>query len=112
MIYKCITLFNLLPTSQPHHWLIAADWLEENEKYIEANAFREGIQSLLNHSFGDREDNVSGWNFYFGNISLGGVSSLCGGTSSGWGGNGNDAGFRWGGGSNEICGGGGDWNLL
>ena len=51
MITKCIALFNLLPTSQPHHWLIAADWLEENEKYIEANAFREGILELYNKEY-------------------------------------------------------------
>ena len=48
MIYKCIALFNLLPTSQPHYWLIAADWLEEENKYTEANAFRENLPFLIN----------------------------------------------------------------
>ena len=46
MTDKCINLFKLIPTSQPHHWLIAADWLEEENKYTEANAFREGIFNL------------------------------------------------------------------
>jgi hypothetical protein len=43
MIHKCIDLFNLLPTSQPHYWLIAADWLEEENLDVTAIAFREGI---------------------------------------------------------------------
>jgi hypothetical protein len=43
MIYKCIALFNLLPTSQVHYWLIAADWLEEEGLDITASAFRENV---------------------------------------------------------------------
>jgi ABC-type glycerol-3-phosphate transport system substrate-binding protein len=41
MIHKCIALFNLLPTSQPHYWLIAADWLEEEGLDVTAATFRE-----------------------------------------------------------------------
>jgi uncharacterized membrane protein YgcG len=43
MIYKCLALFNLLSTSQPHIWLIAADWLEEEGLDVTANAFRENL---------------------------------------------------------------------
>ena len=50
MIYKCIALFNLLPTSQPHYWLIAADWLEEENLDITAVAFREGFFTLENNN--------------------------------------------------------------
>ena len=46
MTDKCINLFKLIPTSQPHLWLIAADWLEEKNKELEANAFRESIFNL------------------------------------------------------------------
>jgi hypothetical protein len=41
MIYKCLSLFNLLPTSMPHIWLIAADWLEEEGLDVTASVFRE-----------------------------------------------------------------------
>jgi hypothetical protein len=50
MIYKCIDLFNLLPTSQPHYWLIAADWLEEENLDITASAFRERFFTLENNN--------------------------------------------------------------
>ena len=46
MIEKCIALFNLLPTSQSHHWLIAADYLEESDLDITAEAFRNNIFNL------------------------------------------------------------------
>ena len=43
---RCLTLFDLLPTSPPHHWLIAADWIEEHGRESDqaaAQAFRDGI---------------------------------------------------------------------
>jgi hypothetical protein len=52
MIHKCIALFNLLPTSQPHFWLIAADWLEEKGLDITAVAFREAVWNLEKESAG------------------------------------------------------------
>jgi hypothetical protein len=83
MIYKCIALFNLLPTSQLYRWLIAADWLEEKNKEIEASSFREGIFVLEIVNF---EINADG-NGY--------------GSGSGYGGNswGNGYGYMGGGGS-------------
>jgi hypothetical protein len=67
MIYKCLALFNLLPTSMPHHWLIAADWLEEEGLDITAAAFRENIfvleivNSNSNVSSGYGGVNGNGW---------------------------------------------------
>ena len=52
MIYKCIDLFDLLPTSMSHHWLIAADWLEEEGLDVTAAAFRESIWNLEKRMFG------------------------------------------------------------
>lgn len=47
--------FNLLPTSQPHVWLIVADWIEETGSEYDiviANAFREGIWNInINGTF-------------------------------------------------------------
>lgn len=120
-IYKCINLFNLLPTSQPHIWLIAADWLEEENKELEANAFRESIFNLeiINattnanttansfSTFGWGDNMVCGW----------GDDTGCGwgddNHGSGWGngygrgyGDGYSGGWGWGNGFGDGCGGG------
>ena len=57
MIYKCIALFNLIPTSQPHYWLIAADWLEEEGLDVAAAAFREGIWEIIDKKYFYKNDN-------------------------------------------------------
>ena len=70
MINKCIALFNLLPTSQVHHWLIAADWLEEEGLDITAAAFRENIFVLEITNFetdGYGNGNGRGWGNGYGN---------------------------------------------
>lgn len=50
---RCVELFELLPTSPPHRWLIAADWIEELGSEITANAFRDGIWGLVVEDGGD-----------------------------------------------------------
>ena len=59
MITQCANLFQLLPTSPLHRWLIAADWLEEAGAEVAAAAFREGI-------FEAEEDQLSGISRNFG----------------------------------------------
>lgn len=67
---QAFALFNLLPTTPPHVWLIAADWIQEQGKETDeetAEAFREGIWVLepdtndpSEEPFGYRWDG-SGW---------------------------------------------------
>lgn len=77
LIQRCIALFELLPTSPPHRWLIAADWLEEKGAEVEAAAFREGLVEVdqVPLDAGGRSRNCYG----YGHGSGHGVGSVDGG---------------------------------
>jgi hypothetical protein len=109
MITKCINLFNLIPTTPTYRWLIAADWLEEENKYTEANAFRENIFTLEidNIRDGFYENDAYGWGdgHAWGPNSFG-FGHGDGGNSNSWGigngsSNGNGEGFGYGYGSGD-----------
>lgn len=49
LTHQAFALFQLLPTSPPHVWMIAADWIQEQGAQadeVTAAAFREGIWLL------------------------------------------------------------------
>jgi hypothetical protein len=112
MIHKCIALFNLLPTSQTHIWLIAADWLEENNLDITAIAFREGVWNLEIRMCGfGSGSGIGSYKGYCHSTGIGGGSGFDSGFDSGWGerygfgdGSGNGEGSGDGYGNGHSCG--------
>ena len=92
-IAKCLKLFELTPTTPNYRWLIAADWLEEENKYTESNAFRENvfvleIANANGHAsgYGNGRGHGYGWGFGSGNGEGEGNGTGNGeGSSSGWG---------------------------